>query len=46
MNNQTNEKDRANRYDGDLSELEIQLRSIWQGWSDSNRQHDFWRVAA
>jgi hypothetical protein len=32
MNDQTNQKDPANRYDEGLSKLEKQLRSIWQGW--------------
>jgi hypothetical protein len=46
MSNQTNEKDSDNGYEEGLSSQEMQLRSIWQGWPDSNRQHNFWRVAA
>ena len=46
MANQTDQKDKNNRDKMTEEELKIALRPIWQGWSDSNRQHDFWRVAA
>ena len=43
--NRTNKNTPNNR--GKLTEKEkfLLLRSVWQGWSDSNRQDSFWRAA-
>ena len=43
MDDQTIKNDPANRCDGDISELEKALRSIWQGYVESNHGLRFWR---
>ena len=39
MNNQTIKNDPSDRSEEAISELELQLRTIWQGWQDSNLRH-------
>ena len=41
MNNQTIKNDPDNRYEGDIPELENELRSIWLPLVDVLRTHDF-----
>jgi hypothetical protein len=46
MNNRTTKNDPANGYDRDHLSLFEQLRSIWQGWQDSNPRHAVLETAA
>lgn len=46
MNNRTTKNDPANRYDEEHLSLFEQLRSLWQGWQDSNPRHAVLETAA
>ncbi len=43
MSNQTFKNDPADRSDEAISEQELRLRSIWQGYVESNHDLRFWR---
>jgi hypothetical protein len=46
MNIRTEDQDGDNRYEGGKFEIDERIRSIWQGWQDSNPRHAVLETAA